>query len=75
MTKEQRDYLNVMADALNRQRLTPFEQRCVRACLAELAAAEKVVEASRARFEVWTRETYAGLDDALANYDRVRGES
>lgn len=44
---------------------------------ARLEAAERVVEAARARFKEWTRETYVQLDDALAAYDaasRAAGE-
>ena len=41
----------------------------------ELGAARRVVEAARARFEVWTRDTYVELDEALKAYDAiVKGE-
>jgi hypothetical protein len=74
MVKAQRAYLDEMANPKNRQRLTAFEQRCVRVCLARLDAAEKVVEAARARLEVWDRETYAGVVDSLAAYDAIKDQ-
>ena len=39
---------------------------------AKLKATEKVVEAAKARFKVWTRETYVALDDALAELEEVK---
>ena len=40
---------------------------------ARLAAAERVVDAARARRDVWTRDTLAALDDAIRAYDAAKG--
>ena len=41
---------------------------------ARLEAAEKVCGAALARMEVWTRDTYIALDDALAAWEAVKPE-
>ena len=43
--------------------------KCWTYALRRLLLAEKVVKASRKRMEVWTRETYLELEDALSRWD------
>jgi len=40
---------------------------------AQLADAKAVIEAARRRLDVWTRQTYVELTEALADYDAKHG--
>lgn len=39
-----------------------------------LKLADALAEAAKARLEVWSRETYQGVVDALAKYEKARNK-
>lgn len=49
-------------------------REAVPALIAEVRHLRTVVESARARFEVWTPETYAALQSALAKLDEVTND-
>lgn len=69
-----------MSELVNRTHklIRDVERHCydgndVAALLDTIAAMERVVEAARARLEVWTPETYGGIVGALAALDAIKG--